>query len=147
MELARTGEAKLATVAAKSKGGRPPGKGGPQAITRRNIRAAQKLFQEYAQEALDTMVGIMRDEGADPSVRLKASNDILNRAYGTPVSTQVQHKIIEDETGSSISTTAISSAGTAELMQLASALSRFMEAEGNTIDVTPELPENYPKDF
>ena len=128
----------------KRKPGRPPGTGGPTAVTRRNIHAAQKLFQAHAQEALETMVGIMRDTVVDPAVRLKASNDILNRAYGTPVSVQVQEKIITDERQSPISTGAISTAATAELEQLAAVLARFIEAERATIDVTPVMPEGYP---
>lgn len=90
------------------------------------------------------MVAIMRDEDADIAVRLKASNDILNRAYGTPVSVQVQEKIITDERESPISTGAISTAGTRDLEQLAATLARFIEAERATIDVTPAMPEGYP---
>ena len=90
------------------------------------------------------MVGIMRDVEVDPAIRLKASNDILNRAYGTPVSVQVQEKIITDERQSPISTGAISTAATAELEQLAAVLARFIESERATIDVTPVMPDNYP---
>jgi hypothetical protein len=126
--------------------GRPKGSGGPQAVTKRNVIAAQKMFQQYAEEAMLTMVDIMRDEENDAAVRLKAANDIQNRAYGTPVNTQVQHKIIQDETGSAISTTAISSAATSDLEMLAKTLARYVEAEKATIDVTPEMPEDYPED-
>lgn len=136
-----TGEFKKATEAAKRKPGRPPG---PAKVTRRNVLAAQKMFQEFAEEAMHTMVEIMRDPDADHAVRLKAANDIQNRAYGTPVSTQVQHKIISDENGSPVNAQALTSAATAELEQLAQTLARFVEAERNTIEVTPEMPENYP---
>jgi len=107
---------------------------------------AQKLFQQYAEEAMLTMVEIMRDADADHAVRLKAANDIQNRAYGTPVSTQVQHKIVESETGSPVNLSAISAAGTSELLSLAKALSRYVEDKENIVDVTPEMPENYPTD-
>ena len=136
-----SGDMKKAMEAAKKKPGRPPG---PATTTRRNVLAAQKMFQQYAEEAMLTMVEIMRDEDADPAVRLKAANDIQNRAYGTPVSTQVQHKIIEDETGSPISTGAISTAGTKELLALAQALSRYVEDKENIVDVTPQMPDDYP---
>ena len=138
------GEVKAVEEAAKRKPGRPPGTGGPQAVTRRNVLAAQKMFQQYAEEAMHTMVEIMRDPDADHAVRLKAANDIQNRAYGTPVSTQVQHKIISDETGSPVNAQALTSAATPELEQLAQTLARFVEAERNTIEVTPEMPEDYP---
>ena len=140
----KTGHQAKAMQEAKKSPGRPPGTGGPQAITRRNVMAAQKMFQQYAEEAMLTMVKIMRDEDADHAVRLKAANDIQNRAYGTPVSTQVQHKIIEDETGSPVNAQALTSAATKELEQLAQALSRYVEDKQNTIDVTPQMPEDYP---
>lgn len=135
------GDLAKANEAAKRKPGRPPG---PSSVTRRNVLNAQKMFQQYAEEAMHTMVEIMRDPDADHAVRLKAANDIQNRAYGTPVSTQVQHKIISDETGSPVNTQALTSAATAELEQLAQTLARFVEAERNTIEVTPEMPEDYP---
>ena len=136
------GDLAKANAAAKRKPGRPPG---PSSVTRRNVLNAQKMFQQYAEEAMWTMIEIMRDPENDAAVRLKAANDIQNRAYGTPVNTQVQHKIIEDETGSPVNAQAISAAGTAELAQLAQALSRYVEDKENTIDITPELPENYPE--
>lgn len=136
-----SGDMKRAHEAAKKKPGRPPG---PATTTRRNVLAAQRMFQQYAEEAMLTMVEIMRDEEADHAVRLKAANDIQNRAYGTPVTTQVQHKIIEDETGSPVSGQAISKAGTSELMALAQALSKYVEDNQNTIDITPEMPAEYP---
>jgi len=134
---------KAAHEGEKRKPGRPPG---PAKTTRRNVLAAQKMFQQYAEEAMLTMVEIMRDEDADQAVRLKAANDIHNRAYGTPVSTQVQHKIIEDETGSPVNSNAISSAGTKDLEMLAQTLARFIEQEKNTIEVNPKMPDNYPKE-
>jgi len=129
-----------------SKMGRPKGTTGiPQKMTKAGVVAMRKKAMEYAEEALQTMVAIMRDEENDAAVRLKASNDVLNRAYGTPVSTQIQHKIIEDERGSPISTGAISTAGTKDLEQLAAVLARFIEAERNTLDVTPAMPDGYPE--
>lgn len=129
---------------AKKSPGRPPGSGGPQAITRRNVLAAQKKFQEFEQRALEVMVEILNDTEADHAVRLKAANDIWNRSRGTPVSVSVQHQIQEREQQSPISTGAISTAGTRDLEQLAATLARFIEAERATIDVTPAMPEGYP---
>jgi hypothetical protein len=135
------GDLAKANEAARKMPGRPPG---PSSVTRRNVLNAQRMFQEYAEEAMLTMVEIMRDPDADHAVRLKAANDIQNRAYGTPVTTQVQHKIISDESGSPISTAAISAAGSKELEMLALTLARFVESEKNTLDVTPDMPPDYP---
>ena len=134
-------EGKALIDKAKSKGGRPPGKAG---VTMRNIRMVQKLYAEHAQEALDTYLEVMRDPKTDPAVRIRAAKDITDRAFGTPVSTQIVSKTISDERSSPISTDQISAAGTKELAQLAAALSRYVEDEKNTIDVTPDLPDNYP---
>lgn len=139
--MSGSGILKAAYEGEKKKPGRPPG---PAKTTRRNILAAQKMFQQYAEEAMLKIVDIMRDDEADHAVRLKAANDLLNRAYGTPVSTQVQHKIIEDERDSPISAVALSSAGTTELLALAQALSKYVEDKSNTIDITPEMPDDYP---
>lgn len=135
------GDLAKANEAAKKKPGRPPG---PSSVTRRNVMLAQKLFQEYAEEARDTIVSIMRDEDNDPTVRLKAANDCLSRGFGTPVSVSVQEKIVSDETGSPVSGQAISQAGTSELMALAQALSKYVEDNQNTIDITPSMPPEYP---
>jgi hypothetical protein len=104
------------------------------------------MFQAYAEEAMLKIVGIMRDDDADHAVRLKAANDLLNRAYGTPVSTQVQHKIIEDDRESPINPQALTGAATRDLEQLAQTLARFIESERNTIELNPEMPDNYPRD-
>jgi hypothetical protein len=141
--MAGNGFLKAAHDGEKKKPGRPPG---PAQTTRRNILAAQKMFQAYAEEAMLKIVDIMRDEDADHAVRLKAANDLLNRAYGTPVSTQVQHKIIEDERDTPINIAALTGAATRDLEQLAQTLARFIESERATIDVTPELPDDYPQD-
>lgn len=139
-----TGSLKAARESAKKAKGRPPGTGGPVGLTRRNVMAAQKKFQEYEERALEVMVEILNDTEADHAVRLKAANDIWNRSRGTPVSVSVQHQIQERENVSPISTGAISTAGTKDLEQLAAVLARFIEAERATIDVTPAMPEGYP---
>jgi hypothetical protein len=141
--MAGNGHLKAAHEGEKRKPGRPPG---PAQTTRRNILAAQKMFQAYAEEAMLKIVDIMRDDDADHAVRLKAANDLLNRAYGTPVSTQVQHKIIEDDRESPINPQALTGAATRDLEQLAQTLARFIESERNTIEVNPEMPENYPRE-
>ena len=109
-----------------------------QRNTKMNIIKANKLFLEYAEEALHVMVEIMRDEENDASVRLKAANDIHNRAFGTPVNTSVQHQIREQAaSGTGLSEEAVLSASSDELRALADQLSKFVEAEENLVDITP----------
>lgn len=128
-----------------SKMGRPKGTTGiPQKMTKTGVIALRKKAMVHAEEALETIVEIMRDTNNDSSVRLKAANDLLSRGFGTPVSMQVVEKIITDERQSPISSGAISTAGTRDLEQLAATLARFIEAERNTLDVTPAMPDGYP---
>lgn len=133
--------AKLPEIAekAKKKAGRPPGPQGMRSVTKRNYYAMQKMFQEHEQEALETMLGIMRDPEADHAVRLKAANDVLNRARGTPLSASVVMTLDEAQDGPSVSTAALSAASTPELLALAEALAKYVDANpvGDVVDVTP----------
>ena len=134
--------AKLPEIAekAKRKPGRPPGPQGMRSVTKRNYYAMQKMFQEHEQEALETMLGIMRDPEADHAVRLKAANDVLNRARGTPLSASVVMTLDEaQDGGASVSAAALSAASTPELLALAEALAKYVDANPtpDVIDVTP----------
>jgi hypothetical protein len=68
------------------RGGRRPGAGRPKG--RRNIATlAQKasiteLAQQYMLEAIETVVGIMRNSEERASVRLTAAGMLLDRGYG-----------------------------------------------------------------
>jgi hypothetical protein len=106
------------------------------------------MFQEYAQEALETMIEIMRDPEADHAVRLKASNDVLARAYGTPVNVSVQHQIQEKENVSPVDPLRIGNAATEDLQLLAQTLTKYLSesSKDGIIDVTPDMPGNYPTD-
>ena len=127
--------------------GRPKGTGGtPQAMTKKSVWAARKMAMVYAEEAMDKLVEIMRDDDADRSVQRQAANDLLNRAFGTAPSYQIVEKTINDERQSPLSDAAISDADTAYLQNAMIALARFVEQEKNTLDVTPEMPDNYPQD-
>lgn len=126
-------------VEKKSKVGRPPG---PSAYKIRTIRLVQDMFREHANEALETMLRIMRDEDADKAVRLKAANDILNRGFGTPVSTQVIATIDGKEQGSTINAAALASTPTQDLVAAIELIKRFANPstveDAEVIDVTPE---------
>ena len=132
------------------KPGRPKGTTGiPQKMTKNGIMAARKMAMQYAEEALQKLVEIMRDDTVDKAVQLKAANDVLNRAMGTPVSMTVVEQITRDENSApTVSRAAIAAASTPELMALAEALARFTQKaeQENLIDVTPNLPDNYPNE-
>lgn len=127
----------LIESAAKKKG-RPPGTTGLHGVTKRNVQHVQKLFQEHGQEALDVMLSIMRDESIDPPVRLKAANDVLNRGFGTAVSTQVVMQITDGENQSAVNPMQIGRASTDELQAVLATLQNFLESESKMVDVTPD---------
>lgn len=129
-----------------SKMGRPKGTGGtPQKMTKRGVMQLRKKAMVHAEEALQTIVEIMRDEENDANVRLKAANDLLSRGFGTPVSMQVVEKIITDERQTPLDTTQIGQAATEDLQVLAQTLTKYLRDtadEEQVIDVTPELDKN-----
>jgi len=133
---------KQATELAKRKPGRPKGSGGPQVITKRQVQKARELFEPLVKKAYARIEQILDDDDVDPSVHLKAAKEVLDRRYGTPESTSRVEKIIKDERQSPISDGAIEAADTAYLEQALAALSRFVEHERKTIDVTPEDSDN-----
>lgn len=126
-------------AAKKAKIGRPTG---PSGYKIKTIRIVQDMFREHANEALETMLRIMRDEDADKAVRLKAANDILNRGFGTPVSTQVIATIDGKEQGSTINAAALASTPTQDLVAAIELIKRFANPstveDAEVIDVTPE---------
>lgn len=129
-------KAEIVEGAAKKRG-RPAGPAGLSSITKRNYRHVQKMFQEHEQRALEVMVEIMQDDGVDPPVRLKAANDILNRARGTPVSTSVVISLEEGENQSAVNPMQIGRASTDELQAVLATLQNFLESESKMVDVTP----------
>ena len=115
----------------------------------RNIRLVQKMYAEHAQEALDTYLEVMRDPDVDAAVRIRAAKDITDRAFGTPVSTQIVQKTITDERESAVDMGQITSAATEDLQVLANVLTNYLRESSEAqaaIDVTPQLPPNYPSD-
>lgn len=76
--------------------GRPLGvkdkqsRGSPRS-TPKQKKALSDLCKEYTEEAIKTMVEIMRDRDNMPATRLTAANMLLDRAYGRPAQA-IQHQ-------------------------------------------------------
>jgi hypothetical protein len=49
------------------------------------LRSVDSLAREYTEEAIDTTLEVMRDQGVDPGTRLKAAQTILDRGHGKPL--------------------------------------------------------------
>ena len=134
--------AKEANALAKKSRGRPKGSTGPTSITKRQVQKARELFEPLVKKAYDRIESILDDDEVDPSVHLRAAKEVLDRRYGLPMQSSTVEKIIKDERQSPLSEQAISDADTAYLEQALAALSRFVENERQTIDVTPESDQN-----
>lgn len=51
----------------------------------RIIMAVRDLAREYADEAVQVLASIMRDDDAPAAARISAATEILNRGFGRPV--------------------------------------------------------------
>lgn len=61
------------------------GKGRPKGKPNRATRVLRALAQEYTEEAVETLIGIMRDvDGAPAAARLHAAETILAYGHGKP---------------------------------------------------------------
>ena len=61
----------------------------------------QELARTYTTEAIEALVGVMRDLAAPPAARVTASTAILDRGYGRPAQTidaNLQRKNIDELT-------------------------------------------------
>lgn len=65
------------------RGGRK--KGIPNKTTLEKSRRISDLAQQYTMEALDTLIYHMRNKKKTPELSLRATESILNRAWGTPI--------------------------------------------------------------
>jgi hypothetical protein len=54
-------------------------------VIRAEDQAIEDMAREYAGAALDTLVTVMNDEDAPARDRIKASTEILDRAFGRPM--------------------------------------------------------------
>ena len=66
-------------------------------MTHRARRATHELFEQHVHEALDTLLGVMRDDEAPPADRIKAAREIIGRARGaipsyTVVEADIAHR-------------------------------------------------------
>jgi hypothetical protein len=64
-----------------------PGQSGNPGGRPKVISEIQALAREHKAEAIDTLVSIMRDEGASAAARVSAASAILDRGFGKPTQT------------------------------------------------------------
>lgn len=65
----------------------------PRGRPKKDLSLAAKA-QAHAQDAIDTLVEVMKDKEATPSARVGAASEILDRGFGrAPQSLEVEHKL------------------------------------------------------
>lgn len=62
-------------------GGKRPGAGRPKGSPNKNPAPLKQLAREYTEEALNTLLGVMRASDSD-AAKVAAANSVLDRGYG-----------------------------------------------------------------
>lgn len=60
------------------------GQSGNKAGRPKEVSHVRELARQHTEEAIETLVAIMRDEGAPPRARSAAAEALLNRGWGAP---------------------------------------------------------------
>ena len=71
-------------------GGKRAGAGRKPGAVSKAKRALAEKAKDHADDALETLVKIMKDEKESGSVRVNAANAILDRGYGKPFQANVE---------------------------------------------------------
>lgn len=66
-----------------ARGGKREGAGRPAGVVNKATESIKALAREYTAEALEALVGVLRDSESD-TARVSAANAILDRGYGKP---------------------------------------------------------------
>jgi hypothetical protein len=81
-----------------ARGGKRPGAGRPAGVPNKITKEVKEIAQEFGEEAVGTLVSIMRSGEFPPAARVAASKEILDRAYGK----SVQHTELTGKDGSPV---------------------------------------------
>lgn len=72
-------------ISNKSKrGGKRPGSGRKAGIKNKATRALKEIAREYSEEAIETLVSVMRDPETSAAVKVQAADKLLDRSHGRP---------------------------------------------------------------
>lgn len=66
------------------KEGKPKTGGRIAGVSNKVTSLSRQLAMPFADEAINTLVEVMRDSAAPPQARIAAANGILDRAFGKP---------------------------------------------------------------
>jgi hypothetical protein len=71
-----------------ARGGKRPNAGRPSGrantLTRKQKRTLTDIARTHTEEAVKTLVSVMKDKSAPPAAKVSASNSLLDRAWGKP---------------------------------------------------------------
>lgn len=66
------------------RGGKRAGSGRKRGTPNKVTRALKEVAGEYSDEAIQTLVDVMRDPETPPAVKVAAADKLLDRAHGRP---------------------------------------------------------------
>ena len=106
---------------------------GQSVVTKETRRFAHEMYLQHAQEALDTLLEILRNSEADHGHRITAAKEINMRAFGQAPSFSNVITEMHQNTKPLISDEAIQALSDDDLMQYAGLIRKIVNAEENTI--------------
>jgi hypothetical protein len=66
------------------RGGKRPGSGRKSGIKNKATRALKEVAAQYSEEAIETLVRVMRDPETSAAVKVQAADKLLDRSHGRP---------------------------------------------------------------
>ena len=105
----------------------PPGQ-----IPMRARKEMYEAFRAYTEEAIDTLVEIMRNDQANDSDRISATKEILSRGYGAVPNVDLVEVAFKHE--HSLNTDALQQMSTAELESFQVLLTKLVKVGDDVID-------------
>jgi hypothetical protein len=66
------------------RGGKRPGSGRKAGSKNKATRALKEIAREYSEEAIETLVSVMRDPETSAAVKVQAADKLLDRSHGRP---------------------------------------------------------------
>ncbi|MGZ8942615.1 MAG: hypothetical protein ACXW00_07610 [Methylobacter sp.] len=66
------------------RGGKRPGSGRKAGAKNKATMALKEVAAQYSEEAIETLVAVMRDPETSPAVKVQAAEKLLDRSHGRP---------------------------------------------------------------
>ena len=118
------------------------GRKNPVFLNQRMIRAVNAKFAAHADDMRNVLVGIAMDDTAKQSDRINAAKTVLDRGFGTPVSTTNLN--VETNQGNMLDAEKMAGLPQEELQRTIETIRALVDQSngGDMIDISPEQNES-----